>query len=429
MILDVETSRAFAPFIKPSRYKAAHGGRGSGKSHEFAKRLIKRCSAKDGVRAICLRQVQRSLAESAKRLVEDEIERRAAPNFRCLHDRTETPGGGVIVYNGLQDHTADSLKSYEGFDIAWVEEAHTITARSLTILRPTLRKADSELWFSWNPRRKSDPVDQLFRGANPPPNSIVVEANWRDNPWFPAVLEQERIYDQTHNPDTYQHVWEGAYATIVKGAYYAEGLSQAQREGRITSLTADPIAEIKAFWDLGVGDATAIWIAQFISKEIHVLDYIEGEGQPLSYYLAELRAKGYGQALCVLPHDGAHRDSISATRFDEHIRQGGFRSEVVPNQGQGAARLRIESARRLFPRIWFNAERTEAGREALGSYHEKRNDDREIGLGPEHDWSSHAADAFGLMCVAYEPPKTRITRAPASPWRETADQSTAWMGA
>lgn len=270
--------------------------------------------------------------------------------------------------------------------MAWVEEAQTITQRSLDILRPTLRKPDSELWFTWNPRRKTDPVDKLFRGPNPPPGAIIVNANWNDNKWFPGVLETERLYDLAHNSATYEHVWEGAYATIVSGAYYAQALAQAASEARICQLAADPLPEIKAAWDLGVGDATAIWIAQFIGKQIWFLDYIEGEGQPLSYYVQELRDRGWDKALCILPHDGAHRDAVSAIRFEDHLKDAGFKTKTIANQGQGAARLRIEAMRRLFPRMWFDQDKTESGREALGAYHERRNDDREVGLGPEHDW-------------------------------------------
>lgn len=425
--ITIEVAPVFAPFLEPKRYKAAHGGRGSGKSRDRAAALVEHCLGVPGTRALCLRQVQRSLSESAKRLVEDEIARLKAPGFRPLHDRTETPGGGLIVYNGLQDHTADSLKSYEGFDIAWVEEAHTITQRSLDILRPTLRKPNSELWFTWNPRRKTDPVDAFFRGPNAPPDSVVVKSNWSDNPWFPDVLKAEREFDELHNPETYLHIWEGEYATIVRGAYYAEALVAAEREGRICKVTIDPMAEVRAWWDLGVGDATAIWIGQYVGREIRMVDYLEGEGQPLSYYLAELRELGWGKALCILPHDGAHRDSVQAARFDDHIRAGGFRAEVCPNQGAGAARLRIEAGRRLFPRIWFDRDKTAPGREALGSYHERRNDDRDIGLGPEHDWSSHASDAFGLACAAYGEPKPNITRRTFER-RPSMEQAQAWMG-
>ncbi len=161
---------------------------------------------------------------------------------------------------------------------------------------------------------------------------------------------------------------------------------------------------IKAFWDIGVRDATAIWEAQFIGKEIRVLDYYEAVNQPLGVHLEWLRSKGYGNAKCYLPHDGAHQDQVYAVRFEDHIIAAGFETEVVKNQGKEAAMRRVEAGRRLFPSIWFNEPTTKPGIEALSAYHEKRDEKRNVGLGPEHDWSSHGADAFGLMCVAYEAP-------------------------
>src|SRR5512146_1633660 len=314
--LDIPTARVFRPLLEPSRYKGAFGGRGSGKSHFFAEACVERCVIQPGSRIVCVREVQRSLNESAKRLIEDKINALGVPGFRILNDRTETPGGGVIVYQGMRDHSAETIKSFEGFDVAWVEEASSLSARSLQLLRPTIRKPGSELWFSWNPRRKSDAVDMLLRGDSRPEQSVVVRANWSDNPWFPAELEAERRHDLAHSP-SYQHIWEGDYATVVEGAYYAQSLSNAKAEHRITELFYDPMLEIRAFWDLGIEDAMAIWIAQFAGNRINVLDYVEGVGQPLSYYAQWLRGRGYQAALCILPHDAARRGMGDAISFEQ----------------------------------------------------------------------------------------------------------------
>lgn len=430
--LTIETAAVFEPLLAPVRYKGAHGGRGSGKSHFFAELLVERCLMQPGARILCGRQVQKSLKESAMQLVKDKIDQMHAPGFEVQATQIKTPGGGVIVFQGLAEHTADSIKSYEGFHVFWIEEAHTISEHSLSIIRPTLRAEGSELWFSWNPRRKSDPVDLLLRGPSAQQlGAVVVEANWRDNPWFPGVLEDERQYDEVHSPDTYQHVWEGQYAGVHKGAYYASALSEAKREGRISHVARDPNMQVRTFWDLGRRDATAIWIAQFIGKEVRVIDYIEGEGQPPSYYFQELRTRGHRGCMVCLPHDGAHigPDNAVGLSYEDQAKQAGFDVQTVPNQGQGAAMLRINVARRLFPQIWFNANTTEAGREALGAYHEKRDDKREIGLGPNHDWSSHAADAFGLMCIAHQEPKLkRDAPVQRSVYTIGADEGTAWMG-
>lgn len=304
----------------------------------------------------------------------------------------------------MQDYSAESIKSLEGFRRAWWEEAQVATRHSLNLLRPTIRAPGSELWFTWNPRRKADPVDVMLRGAEKPTGAIVVEANWRDNPWFTAELEQERIDCMRMQPDHYDHIWEGGYVAASDGAYYAADLAKARSGGRIGRVAADPLMQYRAFWDIGFRDATAIWVAQFVGREIRALRYYEAVGQPLASHLQWLRDNGFGGAICVLPHDGSRADAISGARFEDHIRSAGFDVRTVPNQGKGAAMKRIETARRLFSSIWFDEAGCAGGLDALGWYHERKDEARGIGLGPAHDWSSHAADAFGLMCVAYEEP-------------------------
>ncbi len=211
MKLRIETPRAFKPLLNPARYKGAHGGRGSGKSHFFAEMLIERCCM---VRtdAVCVREVQKSLAQSVKKLLELKIEALGVgPLFDIKQDYIGTPHGGRIIFQGMQNHTADTIKSLEGYDIAWVEEAQTLSQRSLDLLRPTIRKEGSELWFSWNPNDEKDPVDALLRGEGAPPGAIVVQANYRDNPWLPDVLLAEVAYDQKRDPDKFAHVWLGGY--------------------------------------------------------------------------------------------------------------------------------------------------------------------------------------------------------------------------
>lgn len=369
--------------------------------------------AGEGMRGICGREIQKSLKDSAKFLIESKLAKFGlgeADGFKVFTDKIQTPGDGVLIFQGLQDHTADSIKSFEGFHRFWGEEAHSISSRSVSLVRPTIRWEDkqrgltSEMWWSWNPLRKSDAVDVMLRTEAKPTGAIVVRANWSDNPWFPSVLEQERQDCLNKTADQYDHIWEGGYATVLSGAYYAASLAVARQEKRVGNVARDPLMPLKAIWDIGVRDATAIWIAQFVGREIRVLDYYEAVGQPLGAHLEWLRSNGYGSAECILPHDGAKEDAVTAIRFEDHIRAGGFTVRTIPNQGKGAALKRVEVARRLFPMAWFNASKCSAGIDALGWYHEKRDEDRGVGLGPEHDWSSHGADAFGLMCVAYEEP-------------------------
>ncbi len=409
MILKLEVARVFQPLKQPSRYKGAYGGRGSGKSHFFAEHLIQEHVEYPGLRSMCVREVQRTLKESSYTLLADKIQKlKVGTMFNVLNDRIEAPGDGVITFQGMRDHNAESVKSYEAYRRCWIEEAQAISERSLSLLRPTIREPGSEIWGSWNPTRKADAIDKFLR-QDPPANAIVVESNWRDNPWFSDVLEAERVLELQRYPDRYDHTWEGGYARAFEGAYYARQLAVAREQGRIGKVAADPLLPVLAVFDIGGAganaDALAIWICQFVAREIRVLDYIEGRSQVLGYYCDKLRKQGWADVECVLPHDGANTNAISGIRYVDHLRDAGFSCrEPIPNQGPGAAMMRVETTRRLFPQIWFNAETTEPGRDALGFYHEKRDEVRGIGLGPSHDWASHAADAFGLMCVIYDPP-------------------------
>jgi phage terminase large subunit len=404
----IQTARVFLPLLDPARYKGAFGGRGSGKSHFFAEMLVDDHYRLPGLRSVCIREVQKSLKDSAKRLIEDKVnELGLGQHFDVLTDQIKSRGGGVILFQGMQDHNAETIKSLEGFNRAWIEEAQTLSERSLTLLRPTIRAEGSEIWASWNPRRKSDAIDSFLR-AKKPDNAVVVQSNWRDNPWFPNVLRAERDLDLRNYPERCDHIWEGGYATAFEGAYYAAALSLAKQQRRIGHVAADPLLPLKAYVDIGGSgaraDAFTIWIVQHVGDRILVLNYYEAVGQVLATHVNWLRSNGYADALIVLPHDGVNENNITGKRYEDHLREAGFEVEVVPNQGKGAAAMRIEAARRIFPKCWFNEETTEAGRDALGYYHERKDEARNVGLGPEHDWSSHAADGFGLMAVHYEVP-------------------------
>jgi phage terminase large subunit len=371
-----------------------------------------------GTRSICIREVQKTLAESSKQIVESKISTLGlGSHFRVTREHIETPGGGVILFQGMQNHTAESIKSLEGCRIAWVDEAQTLSERSLSLLRPTIRVDNSEIWFSWNPRRKTDAVDKFLRELKPE-SSIVVECNWRDNPWWNATLEAERLLEFKLYPERYQHIYEGAYATAFEGAYFAKLLSEAKSDGRITKVAIDPLLPIYAFADIGgsgaSADAFVFWIVQFVGQAVNVLNYHESIGQVLAFHVAWLRTSGYERAIIRLPHDGVNENNVTGKQYADHFRDAGFDvPPPVPNQGRGAAAMRIEAVRRIFSKCWFNEATTEAGRDALGYYHEKKDDQRNIGLGPEHDWSSHAADGFGLMAVCYEEPsRTRAFNRP-----------------
>jgi phage terminase large subunit len=218
-VLKRAVAEVFEPLLKPARSKGAYGGRGSGKSHFFGEQLVEDCLAEPGMLAVCIREVQKTLAQSSKRLIEDKIAGMGvAAQFRIYTDKIQTPGDGLIVFLGMADHTAESIKSLEGYKRAWIEEAQSLSHRSLTLLRPTIRAEGSEIWASWNARRKSDAIDEFLR-AKQPANAVVVKANWRDNPFFPAVLEEERKLDLSLYPDRYDQPWNilQAYSGAITG--------------------------------------------------------------------------------------------------------------------------------------------------------------------------------------------------------------------
>jgi len=399
-------------FSGEAMYRGSYGGRGSAKTRSFAKMAavfgLRFARANQPGVIVCGREFMNSLAESS--LAEVKAAIASEPWLAAAYDVGETYVRTKckrieFAFIGLR-HNLDSIKSKARIRLLWVDEAEPVSETAWAKAIPTVREEGSEIWVTWNPERKKSATHKRFR-EDPPDGAKIVELNWRDNPWFPDILNRTRLEDKAKRPDQYEHVWEGDYVTVVEGAYFAKSLTEAKP--RITRVSKDPLMSIKAFWDIGgtgaKADACAIWIAQFIGKEVRVLDYYEAVGQPLATHVQWLRERGWEKANCFLPHDGATNDKVYDVSYESALRDAQFEVTVIPNQGKGAAKMRIESARRLFPSIWFNKDTTEAGRDALGWYHEKKSeDDRNVGLGPEHDWSSHGADAFGLMCVAYEDP-------------------------
>lgn len=405
-------------FAGEADVRGAEGGRGSAKTRSFAKMTAVRAymwdqAGREG-QILCGRQFMNSLADSSLEEVKAAI--RSEPwlleHFEIGEKYVRTKSGCINYSFAGLDRNIDSVKSKARILLCWVDEAEPVTEEAWQVLIPTLREEDSELWVTWNPKRKNAPVEKRFRNSADP-RVKVVTLNWRDNPWFPAILDRVRVKDQNERPDSYGHVWEGEHVTVVEGAYFASHLTAAKAEGRIGRVAADPLMTLRLFVDIGgtgaKADSFVIWVAQFIGKEIRVLDHYEVQGQPLASHLNWCRSKGYtpDRAQFWLPHDGSTQDKVFDVSYESALRQAGYKVTVVPNQGKGAASARIEEARRLFPSMWFNAETTEAGRDALGWYHEKKDDARGIGLGPDHDWASHSADAFGLMCVVYEEPRAK----------------------
>ena len=404
--------------------RGAYGGRGSAKTRSFAKMVAVKGfiygSAGISGQLLCGRQYMNSLADSSleecKRAIEEEGFLRdyyeIGDNFIRSRDKRIW-----FSFAGL-DRNIASIKSKGRILVCWVDEAEPVPESSWTTLIPTLREEgegwNAELWVTWNPKRKGSATDQRFK-ASKDPRYKIAEMNYRDNPKFPAVLERQRQRDLNERPNEYGHIWEGDYSTSVDGAYFAKELAQAKLEGRIGIAPRDPLMTVRLFADIGGtgarADAFTFWAAQFIGLQVRVIDYYEAVGQPIGAHLTWLRGRGYtpDEAEIWLPHDGASNDKVIDVSYESKFREAGYTVTVIPNQGRGAAKMRIEAARKLFSSIWFHQPTTQPGLDALTAYQENVDEERGIGLGPLHNWASHGSDAFGLMCIVYRPPTQRYT--------------------
>lgn len=412
--------KLIALFSGEADVRAAHGGRGSAKTRSFATMAaIKGYQyGMQGISGIilCARQFMNSLADSSLEEVKRAIE--SLPWLRDYYDIGDTyikskDGRISFAFSGL-DRNISSVKSKGRLLLCWVDEAEPVTETAWQTLIPTLREEgedwNAELWVTWNPLRKNAAVEKRFRFSSDV-RIKCVQINWRDNPKFPAKLERDRLRDQAERPQDYEHIWEGGYKESIEGAYFTAQLLAAKQSHRVGMVAADPLMTLRAFVDIGGtgqnADSFSLWVAQFIGLQVRVVDYYEAQGQPMATHVQWMRDRGYtaDRLQIWLPHDGEKADTVFAVTPRSALESLGYHVEVVPNQGKGAAMKRVEAARRLFPSIWIDETQCQAGLEALAWYREKWDEKRSIGLGPLHDWASHGADAFGLMCCVYEPPQ------------------------
>lgn len=402
-------------FTGEADVRGAYGGRGSGKTRSFAKMTAVRAhmwaTAGRVGQILCTRQFMNSLDESSLEEIKQAIREEPwlSPHFDIGEKYIRTACGRVdYTFAGL-DRNIDSIKSKSRILLNWTDEAEPVTDTAWTKLIPTLREEDSECWVTWNPESERSATHKRFRLAQDA-RYKVAEINWRDNPKFPAILERQRLRDQEQRPDQYDHIWEGDFVRAVEGAYFAKHLTKARQDGRIGFVAEDPHLVVRLFADIGgtgaKADNFAFWAAQWIQTEIRWTNHYEVQGQPIASHLNWLRSQGYtpDRVVIYLPHDGDTMDRVFDVSYASAFRDAGYTVEVIPNQGRGAAINRVERGRELFPRMRFDETKCKAGLDALGWYHEKKDEKREIGLGPNHDWSSHSADAFGAGCVAYEEP-------------------------
>jgi phage terminase large subunit len=398
--LRIQIPRKLRPLLAPKRYKGAYGGRGGAKSHFFAEQVIVRAYASP-TRIVCIREVQNSIKDSVKQLLIDKINKLGLMHwFDVLESEIRGPNGSLIVFKGMQSYNASNIKSLEGYDIAWVEEAQTLSQHSLDLLRPTLRKEGSELWFSWNPRFKTDPVDKLFR-KDPPPDANSVMVNWYDNPWFPDVLRNEMEHDFVSDEDKAEHIWNGAYGT-TQGAILARWIGRAERDGRINNdVKFDPEgAPIEVSADLGFRDTASFWYWQRALGGFRVLMYDGDTGLDADEWIPRIQDKiiELGASRKVgkiwLPHDARAKTFQSKHTTAERFISSFTASKVaiVPMSKKAD---QINAARAVIPKCEFHRDRCEAGIDGLLAWEYAYNDETGIfSREPLHNWASHPSDAF-----------------------------------
>lgn len=402
---DIRFPKKLQFLFRPARYKVARGGRGSGKSWGFARALLLRCADRQ-TRVLCTREIQKSIQQSVHQLLSDQIEAMGLQAvFEVLQTEIRGPHGSQIFFSGLSDVTAAALKSFEGVDICWCEEAQTISAKSWKTLVPTIRKEGSEIWVTYNPELESDPTHEMFV-TNPPPDCVSVEMNWNDNPYFPAVLESERVHAlATMKPEDYAHTWEGKCKPAVEGAIYFDALSASITAGRIRAVPHDGALKTHVIVDLGWNDATTIILAQKVASEIRIIHYIEGNQRTLADYSSELRGLRLDDQPMLwgdvwLPHDGFHMRQ--QTGKDDAAVMRGLGWSVTPKESLTLTSINngINRAREIFPRVYFNEARTVRLIECLKRYRWNISQKTGEAAAPLHDEYSHGADAFRYLALA-----------------------------
>ena len=378
------------------RYKVAYGGRGSGKSWGFARALLLQAANKP-LRVLCAREVQRSIKNSVHQLLSDQIQALGLGQFyEVLESEIRGLNGSLFVFTGLANNTAESIKSYEGIDRVWCEEAQTISKKSWDILIPTIRKPESEIWVSFNPNIDTD--DTYVRYCvNPPENAKVVKMNYMDNPWFSEVLEDERQHSEKTNPD-YANIWLGECKAAVDGAIYSNEIREAQEEGRITAVPYDPMLKVHVVMDLGWNDSMSVILCQKGVSDLRIIGYIEDDHRTLDSYSAQLKNLSYNWGTMFLPHDGQSKDFKHGISAEEIMKKLGWDIRIVPKADIESG---IKIARMNFHRIYFDKSAQRLV-ECLKNYRRSINSATNEPGAPLHDEFSHGADAFRYLCTSID---------------------------
>ena len=382
---------------KHSRYRVLFGGRGAGKSHSVARALL--CKGVEStIRVLCASEFQTSIKDSVHKLLVDQIYNLG---LQAHYEITQTTirglNGSEFIFAGIKNNI-NGLKSIEGIDYCWIEEANNVTANSWSILIPTIRKENSEIWITFNPELPTDETYKRFV-ISPPDNAIVQKVNWSDNPWFPEVLDVERQTLKTRDFEAYQNVWEGFTRSTIDGAVFAKEMQRAEQDNRITNVPYDATKPVMAVFDIGWADATAIWFVQFVGMETRLIRYYETTQTTMSEILGKMQTFGYVYDTLYLPHDARNKTIASNGRsVEEIVRNSGFKVNIVERVPVADS---INAARTIFSSCYFDKNNTSAGLDCLRHYrYDVDPDTKAFSQKPLHDNYSHGADAFryiGLM--------------------------------
>lgn len=394
----VEVPEAYLPLFEQRRYKVLYGGRGSGKSWSVARALVTLAAAKP-IRVLCARETQKSIQESVHRLLRDQIDLLGLQDkFEVQETRILGRNGSDFSFAGIRQQGIANLKSFEGVDICWVEEAQVVSQRSWDVLIPTIRKPGSEIWVTFNPELDSDATYSRFV-MTPPTDAWVQRVNWDSNPWFPPELERERLDWLTRDPVGYRTVWEGHCRPAVEGAIYAQEIESLIADKRLRPVPYDPLLKVHTVWDLGWNDSMSVILVQRGPSDVRVIDFIEDSHRTLDSYVAQLQDMRLNWGVDYLPHDGRSRDFKSGKSTEEILRAMGRNPFVL---GRDDPEEGIRAARMMFGRTYFDEGKAAPLVNHLKRYRRQINQTTNEPGAPLHDEHSHAADAFRYLAMALD---------------------------
>lgn len=391
------------------RYKVIRGGRGSGKSWSVA-RIFVNIARHKPARFLCTREIQRTIQESVHYLLTDQIRALGYEDFFTITDTSiKGRNGSEFIFAGLRTQDITKLKSLEAIDYCWVEEGQVVSDKSWEILVPTIRKEGSEIWVTFNPELETDPTYERFV-SSPPPDCLSILMNWRDNPWFPDVLEKERLTaferDETEGKVKYNNIWEGRPLPAVEGAIFANEIAKVQDEGRIMPLSFNERLKVHCVWDLGWNDKMCIIFVQRQASSLMVVDYLEDSHRTYASYIKEMESKPYRYGYDFMPHDAGHRDPKYGKSHMDVMRELGRRPKEVPNIGVEAG---IDVARETFPNVYFSDSKSvERLIHCLRRYRRNIPQTTNEAAKPLHDEFSHGADAFRYMAISAEDMRNEV---------------------